>query len=71
MGLKWKYFENDYPSTYTFTLTNKIQTNIECPKCGEYLFERTDIVLATYPAQYQYECACGFVGYSRVDWQGG
>ena len=65
--MKWRDFENIYyPPTSTFT--NKIQTNIECPQCGKYLFERTDIVLSSYPVQYQYECTCGFVSYSHADW---
>lgn len=41
-------------------------TNIECPKCGKYVKMRTDIVLTTYPAQYQYECECGWIGYSHA-----
>lgn len=39
-------------------------TNIICPKCGRKLRKRTDITLTTYPAQYQYECDCGFKGYA-------
>lgn len=66
--MKWEDFKDNYP---TYTFTNKIQTNIECPKCGKRLFERTDIVLTTYPAQYQYECTCGFVSYSHADWVAG
>ena len=68
--MKWEEFEKMYPDTSTFT--NLVQTNIECPKCGKLLFKRTDIILASWPAQYQYECAfgCGFVGYSHADWQG-
>lgn len=67
MGIKWEDFEKIYPETSAFT--NLVQTNIECPKCGKLLFERTDIVLTSYPSQYQYDCACGFVGYSHRDWE--
>lgn len=37
-------------------------TNIACPECGRRLWRRTDVVLATYPAQYRYECDCGWYG---------
>ena len=62
--MKWEQFKQMYP--YTQEYTNKVLTDIECPKCGKNLFQRTDIVLTSYPAQYQYECECGFVGYSHV-----
>lgn len=66
--MKWEQFErmnNRYMQEYT----NKILTNIECPKCGKYLFQRTDMILTNYPEQYQYECECGFVGYSHAQWK--
>ena len=69
MGMKWEQFERMYP--YTQEFTNKVLTNIECPRCGKKLFQRTDIVLTSYPAQYQYECECGFVGYSHARWEEG
>ncbi len=68
VGMKWEDFNNNYLDT--LVSTNLIQTNIECPKCGKPLFKRTDIVLSSWPAQYQYECTCGFVGYSHANWQG-
>ena len=40
----------------------RIKTNIECPKCGRKIYKRTDITLTTYPAQYKYECSCGWWG---------
>ena len=64
--MKWEQFKrmnNRY--------TNKVLTNIECPKCGKNLFQRTDMILTSYPEQYQYECECGFVGYSPVQWREG
>ena len=69
MGMKWEQFERMYPCTQEFT--NKVLTDIECPKCGKNLFQRMDIVLTSYPAQYQYECECGFVGYSHARWNEG
>ena len=63
--MKWEQFERMYPRTEAFT--NRAKTDIDCPKCGKRkLWERTDIVLTSYPAQYQYECDCGFVGYSHA-----
>ncbi len=39
---------------------------VECPKCKNRLYKRTDIVLTSYPPQYQYECKeCGWCGYAR------
>jgi len=65
--MKWEDFKEMYPNTSAFT--NLVRTDIECPKCGKPLFERTDIVLTSWPAQYQYECTCGFVGYAHADWE--
>lgn len=41
----------------------RTQVNAKCPKCGKKIWRRNDIVRASYPAQYQYECECGWVGY--------
>lgn len=60
--MKWDEFRKQYSETVA--VTNREETNIECPKCGRKLFKRTDIVLTTYPAQYQYECNCGWIGYA-------
>lgn len=68
MELKWEDFKNYY-SSMNMLSNNYAQTDIECPECGKFLFERRDIVLTSYPPQYQYECACGFVGYSHKDWE--
>lgn len=61
--MKWEDYKrmeeekSEYP--------NYIKTHVECPKCGMYIYKRTDIVLTSYPAQYQYECKlCGWVGYA-------
>lgn len=64
--MKWEEFEKMYLETQAYT--NRKKTDVECPKCGKPLWERTDIVLTSWPAQYQYECDCGFVGYSHVQW---
>lgn len=67
--MKWEEFENMMTPEPIFV--NLVETDIECPKCGKNLFQRTDIVLTSYPAQYQYECKCGFIGYSHAKWQKG
>jgi len=42
---------------------NREKTQIECPNCGDYLWRRTDVVLTSYPPQYQYECdTCNWRG---------
>ena len=72
-GMKWEQFER--MNQYTQEYANKVLTNIECPKCGKNLFQRTDIILLGYlpshPCKYQYECECGFIGYSHVQWKEG
>lgn len=61
--ITWEDYNNIELPEYLFT--NKEKTNIACPKCKAALFRRTDIVLASYPPQSQYECEeCGWVGYS-------
>lgn len=61
--MKWEDFtlykesDDNMPSTLQLT-------DIECPKCGKKIFRRTDIVLTSFPPQYQYECRCGWVGYA-------
>lgn len=38
-------------------------TMVGCPKCGERLEIRTDIVLTSYPPQHQFRC-------TKCDWRG-
>lgn len=42
----------------------RTRVDVACPECGKQLWRRNDIVLTSYPAQYQYECDCGWVGYA-------
>ena len=60
--MKWEDYQNY--QVYDLKLhQNREITEIECPKCGALLWRRTDIVLTTYPPQFQYECdACGWMG---------
>ena len=62
--MKWSEIENYIPETSS----NREKTDIECPKCGKYIYRRTDIILTSYPPQYRYECDCGWVGsgYAKV-----
>ena len=60
--MTWEEFKN---LEFTYGMTNYKKTQIECPKCGELLLMRTDMVLTSYPPQYQYVCkTCGWVGNS-------
>lgn len=65
--MKWddfKYMTN--PSSYN---DGQIQTNIECPVCGNNIFWDSTIVLTTYPEQYSYYCKnCGWAGNSFRKW---
>lgn len=61
--MKWEDFERQAPLESMWERRSK--TDIECPKCKEKVFRRNDIVLTSYPAQYQYECDnCGWIGYA-------
>ena len=61
--MKWDEIKNQMPEEL---FTNREKTDIECPNCGKFIYRRTDIVLTTYPAQYQYECDCGWTGTAFV-----
>ena len=61
--MKWEDFDRMMPIN---SWSPYKETDIECPKCGKKVRMRTDIVLTSYPAQYQYECECGWVGYSHA-----
>ena len=65
--MKWSEIENDI-SDEIFSISNREKTNIECPKCGKYIYRRTDIILTSYPPKYRYECDCGWVGsaYAKI-----
>ena len=62
--MTWEQFKDREPITINDS-PYKI-TEIDCPQCKtEKILMRTDIVLTSYPAKYQYEChKCGWVGYS-------
>ena len=45
---------------------SKVKTDIECPRCNKYLWQRLDRILPSNPPKYQYECDCGFVGYHNI-----
>lgn len=64
--IKWDDIK-DKRSNIGQYFTSRAKTNIECPKCGELIYKRTDITLTTHPAMYQYECdGCGWVGYAHT-----
>ena len=67
--MTWEDFiQQSYRSVDENIIMNREPTTILCPKCGRMIYRRTDIVLTTYPLQYQYECVCGWVGYSNNRW---
>lgn len=47
-------------------IVTRVQTDVECPRCGRKIWKRVDMVLLSNPPQYQYECDCGWVGYHTV-----
>lgn len=59
--MTWEEYKQMGFNTYIFH--HKELTDIECPKCGAYIYRDTGVVLTTYPAQYNYECLkCGWTG---------
>ena len=61
--ISWEEHKMQMPPWEVFS--NKEKTNIQCPKCGEPLYKRNDIVLTSYPPQFQYECdKCNWIGYA-------
>ena len=61
--MTWEDFTNNNQPMVNPFASNKEPTKIECPKCKRHIWRRTDIVLASNPPMYQYECCCGWVGY--------
>jgi hypothetical protein len=56
-GIQW--------STQSQMFDNKPKKNgIECPKCGEELWDSNPMVtLTSHPAQKNIHCDCGYSGY--------
>lgn len=65
--MRWDELENKWP-VIVDTFPSK-KTDIDCPDCGKKIYMWTDVVLDTYPPQYQYECECGWVGYSFAKYE--
>lgn len=42
---------------------NRVITNVECPVCKRPMWKRVDMILASNPLKYQYECDCGQIEY--------
>ena len=61
--MNWEDFNKNI-NFNDYLFTNKVLTDINCPKCNKKIYMRTDIVLTSYPPQYQYECDCGWIGCS-------
>lgn len=62
MKMKWEEYKNKIQLNLNFE--KREQVDVQCPNCGKNIYKRLDIVLTSYPEQYQYECDCGWVGYS-------
>lgn len=64
--MNWEEFkEHGYTNS---TYPNMIKTDISCPICGRPIYMRTDKVLTSIPAQYEYDCKCGWIGYAHTKW---
>ena len=53
--ITWEEYKAD-KSNQPFISNMYSPTNIKCPKCGQPVYRRNDIVLTCYPAKYRYEC---------------
>ena len=59
--MKWDdYIKHELPM---YNPVYRVSTDVECPICGRKIWKRMDIILTSYPCEYQYECDCGWVGY--------
>lgn len=59
----WKEYIND--DTYEMLRGTYEPVEVECPICKNRLYKRTNVVLATNPPQYEYDCIdCGWSGYA-------
>ena len=64
--MKWSEFQSQ-ERVRKFALIEKTlePTDIECPKCGAFIYRKTDVVLTSYPPQHIYLCkGCGWQGYA-------
>lgn len=58
--MKWEDFKKEKQRV---AFNNYAKTSIECPKCGKNIYQRTNVVLASYPPQHSYFCQnCGWSG---------
>ena len=59
--MKWTdYKKRQLPDSL---FIKRIKTEIECPRCGKFVWKKLDVILTSFPPQYQYECDCGWVDY--------
>ena len=58
--ISWDEFKSSESYSHGETWT---PINVSCPKCGEQLQRREDMVLTSYPPMRQYRCpVCGWKG---------
>lgn len=58
--MKWEEFKEKQRERMD---PRDLMTMVECPKCGDYLYQQQGIVLASYPPQRIYYCKkCGWKG---------
>lgn len=52
---------------FNFTQRNWSEPKYQCPECGGGMCRNEMVVLASYPAQYEYQCdKCGHVEYQYM-----
>lgn len=47
----------------------RVQTNIDCPKCGRKIYWDSTFVLTSFPAKYAYWCSCGWYDYAPFKYE--
>ena len=63
--MEWEDYDKLMPKKDE-TFETRTQVDVKCPNCGKKIWRRNDIILTSYPAKYQYECECGWVGYAFI-----
>lgn len=62
--MTWEEYQNQRKKSNIYKNNQHyIQTDIECPKCGDLIYKNISLILTSYPPQYQFHCEkCGWHG---------
>lgn len=64
--MKWDDFISMDDSS--ISVDGQLKTDIECPKCGRFVYLDARMILTSYPCKYKYWCSCGWEGFAPYKW---